>query len=97
MKKLFVGNLPYTATEDDLAEMFGKHGAVSSCKIIMDRDTGRSKGFAFIEMDNAEAAMAALNDTDLGGRNIHVNEAQDRPKDASGGRRPSRDSRPQRY
>jgi len=80
VKKLFVGNLPFTVTEDDLGELFGKHGSVSSCKIIMDRDTGRSKGFAFIEMENAETAMSALDGVDLGGRPLRVNEAQDRPK-----------------
>lgn len=80
-KKLYVGNLPFTTTDDDLREVFEKHGTVESAKVITDRDTGRSRGFGFVEMSDAsgaENAMRALNGTDLGGRNLRVDEAQER-------------------
>lgn len=83
---IYVGNLPYTTSEDDLREMFGAFGAVSRATIIMDRETGRSKGFGFVEMDNgseAEAAIKSLNESSINGRNIKVNEARprtDRPQ-----------------
>ena len=79
--KLYVGNLPFSITEDELRETFERQGKVESIKIIMDRDTGRPRGFGFIEMsDSAEAAKAirSLDGTQLGGRNLKVNEAQDR-------------------
>jgi RNA recognition motif-containing protein len=80
-KKIYVGNLPFTSTEGDLKAAFGRHGTVQSVNIIMDRETGRPRGFAFVEMAEANAAadaIRALDGSDLGGRNIKVNEAQDR-------------------
>jgi len=80
-KKLYVGNLPFTSTESELREVFGRHGSVGSVNVITDRETGRSRGFAFVEMDDASAAddaMRALDGTDLGGRSLRVNEAHDR-------------------
>ena len=80
-KKLYVGNLPFTTTDDELREVFEKHGTVESANVITDRDTGRSRGFGFVEMSDAagaENAMRALNGTDLGGRNLRVDEAQER-------------------
>jgi RNA recognition motif-containing protein len=85
---IYVGNLPYSATEDELRAAFGAHGAVGSVKIVMDRDTGRSKGFGFVEMPNsseAEQAIRAIDGSDLGGRNLRVNEA--RPKTGRSGMR----------
>jgi RNA recognition motif-containing protein len=85
-KKLYVGNLAYAVTDSDLQEMFAAHGTVTSAQIIMDRDTGRSKGFGFVEMGTdaeAQAAIAALNGQERDGRSLTVNEA--RPK-AEGGR-----------
>lgn len=83
---IYVGNLSYQTTEDDLRQAFEAHGEVSSVAIIMDRETGRSRGFGFVEMPDAnqgKAAMAALNLQELNGRAITVNEA--RPKTAGGG------------
>ena len=80
-RKLYVGNLPFSSTEADLKDVFGRHGAVASVNVITDRDTGRPRGFAFVEMEDenaAQDAIRALDGTDLGGRNIKVNEAQDR-------------------
>ena len=81
MKNIYVGNLAFGTTEAELTELFGKHGKVSSAKIIMDRETGKSRGFGFVEMDDdgAGAAVAALNGYDLGGRSLRVNEARERP------------------
>ena len=84
-KKLYVGNLGYGVTDSDLTKMFEPHGTVESAQIILDRDTGRSKGFGFVEMKSdqeAQAAIAALNGQDSGGRALTVNEA--RPKSESG-------------
>lgn len=78
---IYVGNLAYRTTEDELRQLFAQFGEVSSVKIITDRDTGQSKGFGFVEMPNqseAEAAINNLNETDLGGRNLRVNEARPR-------------------
>ncbi len=88
MKKLYVGNLPFTSTEDDIKELFAEHGDVSSVKLITDRDTGRSRGYAFIELDDdaADKAIDALNGADVGGRNIKVNTARER-QDRGGFRR----------
>ena|SRR5579864_2563685 len=85
MKKIFVGNLDFGATEDSIRALFEAHGAVESVKLMTDRDTGRSRGFAFVEMADAdaEAAIKALNGTNLGGRALNVNEA--RPKVERGG------------
>ena len=85
-KKLYVGNLGYGVTDSDLQAMFEAHGTVQSAQVIMDRDTGRSKGFGFVEMGSdqeAQAAIAALNGQQSGGRSLNVNEA--RPKEAGGG------------
>jgi cold-inducible RNA-binding protein len=84
-KKLYVGNLSFNTSEDDLRQAFGQHGTVNSVQIVIDRDTGQSRGFAFVEMaDGADAAIAALNGAQLGGRSLTVNEA--RPKEGGGGR-----------
>jgi RNA recognition motif-containing protein len=84
-KKLYVGNLSYSTTNQDLEQLFGQHGQVTSAQIINDRDTGRSKGFGFVEMssdDEAQAAIAALNGQQHLGRTLTVNEA--RPKEDRG-------------
>ena len=88
-KKLYVGNLSFSNTEADLKALFGRHGSVESVNVIMDRDTGRPRGFAFVEMSEASAAqdaIRALDGTDFGGRTLKVNEAQDRQQ-GGGGRR----------
>jgi cold-inducible RNA-binding protein len=90
-KKLYVGNLSYDVTDSDLQTMFSAHGTVQSAQIIMDRDAGRSKGFGFVEMGSdqeAQAAIAALNGQQSGGRSLTVNEAkprEDRPRSGGGG------------
>ena len=81
--KLYVGNLPYTVRDEDLQQSFSQYGSVSSAKVMMERDTGRSKGFGFVEMGNdaeAQAAIAGMNGQSLGGRSIPVNAA--RPMEA---------------
>jgi RNA recognition motif-containing protein len=80
--KLYVGNLPFTATDEIVRELFAKHGTVEKVSLITDRDTGRPRGFGFVEMSNTDAsrAMQALNGTDLDGRALKVNEAQDRER-----------------
>lgn len=86
--KLYVGNLPFTTTEDELRSVFEQHGGVGSVNVITDRETGRSRGFAFVEMEDssaAEAAMRALDGSDLGGRSLRVNEAQERRGGGGGG------------
>lgn len=88
-KKIYVGNLSFSSTEADLKSAFGRHGSVESVNIIMDRETGRPRGFAFVEMAEATAAadaIRALDGSDLGGRTIKVSEAQDR-RGGSGGSR----------
>ena len=88
MKNIYVGNLSWNLTEDELREAFEAHGEVSSCKMITDRDTGRPRGFAFVEMPNdadAEAAIAALDGAELDGRNMRVNEARPRENRGGGG------------
>ncbi|MCL4853531.1 MAG: RNA-binding protein [Bryobacteraceae bacterium] len=87
-KKLYVGNLSYDTTDNDLRRIFEEFGSVDSAQVIMDRDSGRSKGFGFVEMGNnqeAEAAIKALNGKDVGGRPLTVNEAKPR-EDRGGGR-----------
>ncbi len=87
-KKLYVGNLPFSATEADLRELFEAHGSVESINVITDRETGRPRGFAFVEMNDAAAAskaMQALDGRDHGGRNLKVNEANERPARSGGG------------
>jgi RNA recognition motif-containing protein len=84
-KKIYVGNLSYDTTEAGLSDLFQAHGKVVSAKVIMDRDSGRSKGFGFVEMgtdDEARAAIAALNGSSLDGRQIKVNESIDKPRDS---------------
>lgn len=89
MKKLYVGNLPFSATEDEVNELFSQHGTVHSVALINDRDTGRPRGFGFVEMDDnaAQAAIQALDGHEMGGRNLRVNEAQERPRRGGGGGR----------
>ena len=87
-KKLYVGNLPFTTTEDELRSTFGAHGGVHSVNVIMDRETGRPRGFAFVEMEDdrgADAAIRALDGTQLGGRSLKVSEAQERSGGGGGG------------
>lgn len=87
-RKLYVGNLPYSADQDSLREAFGAYGTVDSANVIMDRDTGQSKGFAFIEMSNdseAQKAIEGLNGTNMGGRDIKVNEAKPKAPRSGGG------------
>ncbi len=88
-KKLYVGNLSYEVTDGDLEKLFQSHGSVQSVQVIMDRETGRSKGFGFVEMDSgqeAQAAIAALNGQEVSGRRLTVNEARPR-EERSGGNR----------
>jgi RNA recognition motif-containing protein len=88
-KKLYVGNLPYSVRNSDLEEMFAVHGTVQSAQVIMDRDSGRSKGFGFVEMESdqeARAAIAALNGKEQDGRALTVNEARPREEGGGGGR-----------
>lgn len=97
--KLFVGSLPYTMTDDDLAELFKEFGEVTSAKIIIDREMNRSKGFGFVEMPDdaaAKAAIDSLNNKELQGRTIVVNEArpqEERPRRDFGGGGGNRDNR----
>jgi cold-inducible RNA-binding protein len=89
--KLYVGNLPYTVRDGDLEQSFGEFGSVTSAKVMMERDTGRSKGFGFVEMGSdaeAQAAIEGMNGQSLGGRSITVNEArpmEPRPPRSGGG------------
>lgn len=88
-KKLYVGNLAYSVTDADLQQMFEGHGSVQSAQVIMDRDTGRSKGFGFVEMGSdqeAQAAIAALNGKEVDGRTLTVNEARPKTEGGGGGR-----------
>ena len=87
MTKLFVGNLPFSATEDSVRALFTPHGTVETLALINDRDTGRPRGFGFIEMAHADAARAieALNGVDFGGRALKVNEAQARERSGGNG------------
>ena len=87
--KIYVGNLPWSIKDNDLSEMFAAYGEVSSASVIMDKFSGRSKGFGFVEMANdgdAEVAIKALNEKDVGGRNLRVNEA--RPREDRPARKP---------
>jgi RNA recognition motif-containing protein len=87
MKKIYVGNLSFNSTEDDVNQLFSQHGTVHSVALINDRQTGRPRGFGFVEMDDdaAMAAISALDGQEFDGRNIRVNEAQDRPRRGGGG------------
>jgi RNA recognition motif-containing protein len=86
MTKLYVGNLPFTATEDAVRALFAPHGTVEKLSLISDRDTGRARGFGFVEMSAADAsrAMQALNGTDFDGRPLKINEAQERTRSSGG-------------
>jgi len=84
-QKLYVGNLPFTVTEDDLRALFSKHGQVLSVQIISDRDTGRPRGFAFVEVEDGQAAIQALDGQPFGGRNLKVNLAKEREQGGGGG------------
>ena len=85
MKRIYVGNLPFTASEDDIRNLFSAHGEVSSVALITDRETGRPRGFGFIEMDDAGAtkAIQTLDQTEMDGRSLTVNEAK--PQQSRGG------------
>ncbi len=88
MKNIFVGNLPYSATDDAVRALFERYGAVTRARIMTDRDTGRSRGFAFVEMENegeADNAINALNGYSLDGRALNVNEARPKPERGFGG------------
>ena len=86
-QKLYVGNLPFSATEDSVRDLFAQHGGVVSVRLITDRDTGRPRGFGFVEMDDdaAKEAMAALDGTEFEGRALKVNEARERTSGGGGG------------
>lgn len=88
-KSIYVGNLPFSATEDEVRTLFEAHGTVHSIKLITDRDTGRPRGFGFVEMDqaSAEAAIKSLNGVDNGGRPLRVNLAEERKSRAGGAQR----------
>jgi RNA recognition motif-containing protein len=87
MSKIYVGNLPFSATETGVRELFAQHGTVESVALITDRDTGQPRGFGFVEMPRPDAARAIqnLNGQDMGGRALKVNEAQDKPRGGGGG------------
>jgi RNA recognition motif-containing protein len=92
-KKLYVGNLPYSVGDSDLQRLFEAHGSVVSAQVIIDRDTGRSKGFGFVEMGNdseAQAAIADMNGKEVDGRSLTVNEARPKPEGGGGGGRGGR-------
>ena len=95
-KKIYVGNLPFSATEDEVREMFEEFGAVSSVSLITDRETGRPRGFGFVEIEDsgADQAIRTLDGKDMGGRNLKVNEA--RPRESGGGRSGSNGGGPRR-
>jgi hypothetical protein len=87
MKKIYVGNLPFSATEDEIRELVGQYGNVHSVALINDRETGRPRGFGFVEVDDEalEPAIQALDGYEMGGRALRVNEAQERPRRTGGG------------
>lgn len=95
-RKIYVGSLPYSITEQQLTDLFSPHGAVESARVITDKFSGRSKGFGFVEMasdEEAQKAITALNGTSLEGRSLVVNEArpqESRPRSGGGGREPRR-------
>jgi RNA recognition motif-containing protein len=96
---IYVGNINYNTTEEELKSLFEEYGTVESVKLITDRDTGRMKGFGFVEMEDDEAAdnaIEALNDSELDGRNLRIKKArprEERPMNGGGGRRPFNRSR----
>ena len=87
MTKIYVGNLPFSASESEIRELFAQHGTVESVSLITDRDTGRPRGFGFVQMSSADASRAIqnLNGKELGGRPLRVNEAQERNGGGGGG------------
>jgi cold-inducible RNA-binding protein len=100
MKNIFIGNLDFGTTEDQLRALFAAHGAVETVTIVRDRDTGQPRGFAFLEMTNdseAEKAIQALNGTLLGGRTLTINEARPKLASNSGGNLPKREHRLNRF
>lgn len=86
MAKIYVGNLPFSTTDAELRSLFSEHGAVESISLPTDRETGRPRGFAFVEMNQADAARAiqSLNGKDVGGRALRVNVAEDKPRSGGG-------------
>lgn len=86
--KMYVGNMPFSMDEDQVRDLFGEFGNVDSVNVIMDRETGRPRGFAFVEMpdEEAKAAMAELHEKEVGGRTLKVNEARAREERGGGGR-----------
>lgn len=84
-RKLYIGNLPFSATEDEIREYFAQVGEVHSVKIITDRETQKSRGFCFVEMENADTAITELNGKELSGRKITVSEAREREQRSGGG------------
>ncbi len=95
--KLFVGNLPWSVNDLQLERLFSAHGTVQSARVVTDRDTGRSRGFGFVELETNDvaAAISAVNGLDIDGRQVRVNEAEDKPRSGGfGGRRDNRDRGP---
>lgn len=90
MKTIYVGNLPFTASEDQIRQLFEQYGKVQSVKLVSDRETGRPRGFGFVEMDGGEAdtAITALNGQQFGGRSLRINEARERAERGPPRRRP---------
>ena len=88
-KRIYVGNLPYTSSEEEIEQLFGQHGEVVSCALPTDRETGRPRGFGFVEMADGDAdkAISALDGLDFGGRNLSVSEARPRQERSGGGNR----------
>jgi len=86
-KRIYVGNLPYTSSEEEIEQLFGQHGEVVSCALPTDRETGRPRGFGFVEMADGDAdkAISALDGLDFGGRNLSVSEARPRQERSGGG------------
>lgn len=82
VKSIYVGNLPFSTTDNEVRDLFGQYGEVQSVKLVNDRETGRFRGFGFVEMDasDAQAAIQALNGTDMGGRSLRINDAQEKPQ-----------------
>jgi RNA recognition motif-containing protein len=99
MTKIYVGNLPFSATDSEVRELFAQHGTVESVSLITDRETGRPRGFGFVEMSRADASRAIqnLNGKDLGGRPLRVNEAQERTGGGGGGNRGGGGGAPKRW
>ena len=93
VKTIYVGNLPFTATQNEVGDLFASYGAVHSVNLINDRETGRPRGFGFVEMDDepALAAIEALNGKEIGGRSLRINEARGREDRDRGERRPRRE------